>query len=179
MRNGDGERPVLPRYALLVRNVPSAPLGETAAQPPRRHPISLRDTLIGSAAHAHIRLENPFVSKEHARLMLRDANLHVEDMKSTNHTLVNGSPVTTRIALRPGDALQFADAVCQVESLVGGSDAPLPPLPEAEALPAPEPIPLPAVHRAGPFPGEPRRFRLLVLGGVALVAAVLAVLLFR
>ncbi len=175
---------VLPRYALLVRNAASAPLGEAAAQPPRSHPISLRATLIGSAAHAHIRLEDPFVSGEHARLLLRDTDLHLDDLKSTNRTLVNGSPITTRIAVRPGDVLQFADVVCRVESLVGPVAQEPNPEPLREEAPpaavdaAPEPIRLPAVHRAGPLAGEPLRFRLQVLLWFAL-AVVLAVLLFR
>jgi len=176
-----GARAILPRYALRVENASSGLLGEGAAPPGASYPISLRATLIGSAPHAHIRLENPFISAEHARLLLRDTDLRLEDLKSTNRTLLNGAPVTTRVALHPGDVLQLAEVTCHIESLVGAmprTSRESAAEPREEAFLAP--VQLPAVHLAGPLPGEPRRFRLRVLlwfGISAALAAVLAWLL--
>ncbi len=177
------ERPVLPRFALVVEGAPSGIPGEEASEAPRTHAISRRSTLVGSAAWAHIRIEDAFVSGQHARLLLRDSDLHLDDVGSTNSTQVNGLSVTTRVEIRPGDVVQFADVRCRVESPAGLPETPAPPAEPVEAVPQEdawrsEALKLPAVHVAGPLPGEPLRFRLKAAAALVAVA-ILAFWLFR
>jgi pSer/pThr/pTyr-binding forkhead associated (FHA) protein len=57
-----------------------------------------------------------FVSSRHGRLFLRDGSVFVEDMGSTNGTLVNGEPLTPMIArvLQPEDRVQIEKIAIQV-----------------------------------------------------------------
>ncbi len=57
-----------------------------------------------------------FVSSRHGRLFLRDGSVFVEDMGSTNGTLVNGEPLTPMIAraLQPEDRVQIEKITIQV-----------------------------------------------------------------
>jgi predicted component of type VI protein secretion system len=56
-----------------------------------------------------------FVSSRHGRLFLRDGAVFVEDMGSTNGTLVNGQPLTPMIAraLQPDDRIQIEKIAIQ------------------------------------------------------------------
>jgi predicted component of type VI protein secretion system len=56
-----------------------------------------------------------FVSSRHGRLFLRDGAVFVEDMGSTNGTLVNGEPLTPMIAraLQPEDRVQIEKIAIQ------------------------------------------------------------------
>lgn len=63
--------------------------------------------LIGRAAHCDIALEEPSVSREHARLTREDDNAwHVANLLSSNGTFVNGARVS-RARLQPGDHLRI------------------------------------------------------------------------
>jgi predicted component of type VI protein secretion system len=57
-----------------------------------------------------------FVSSRHGRLFVRDGAVFVEDMGSTNGTLVNGEPLTPMIAraLQPEDRVQIERIAIQV-----------------------------------------------------------------
>ncbi len=66
----------------------------------------------------------PGVSSHHARVSLRDAELHLEDMNSKNKTLVHGKPVADRV-LRHGDVFQLGPdgpRFAVVSSLGGATD---------------------------------------------------------
>lgn len=54
------------------------------------------------------------VSRRHARLVFRDGSWVVQDLESTNGTIVNGVQVG-RCALRPGDHLVLGDAFLRVD----------------------------------------------------------------
>ena len=55
-----------------------------------------------------------FVSHVHARLFLQDREYWVEDLGSTNGTLVNGRKVTGAVPLRRGDRLQVGRTVLEL-----------------------------------------------------------------
>ena len=55
-----------------------------------------------------------FVSHVHARLFLQDHEYWVEDLGSTNGTLVNGRKVTGAVPLRRGDRLQVGRTVLEL-----------------------------------------------------------------
>jgi hypothetical protein len=56
-----------------------------------------------------------FVSQVHARAYERDGNLWVEDLGSTNGTLVNGERVTAPVMLRRGDRVQVGETVLEAD----------------------------------------------------------------
>jgi pSer/pThr/pTyr-binding forkhead associated (FHA) protein len=71
----------------------------------RLPPRSVRT--LGRAVRADFILDAPLVSRVHCRLTADASDqLIVEDLKSTNGTMVNGARVE-RLVLRPGDRLQI------------------------------------------------------------------------
>jgi FHA domain-containing protein len=72
------------------------------------------ELLIGRHLGCDIVVDEPSVSRHHARLVFRDDKWIVHDLKSTNGTRVNGTPVG-RSELRPGDSLVLGNAHLQVD----------------------------------------------------------------
>ena len=71
-------------------------------------------TLIGRGAEADIKLDDPFISDRHVRFDRVEARLVVEDLGSTNGTLVNGIPVVARRALDRGDVIRIGQTIMEV-----------------------------------------------------------------
>jgi pSer/pThr/pTyr-binding forkhead associated (FHA) protein len=63
-----------------------------------------------------VRIEEPLVSRAHARIERRDGRSFVIDLGSTNLTRVNGEVVRER-ELSDGDELRFGRAVCRFQTL--------------------------------------------------------------
>jgi pSer/pThr/pTyr-binding forkhead associated (FHA) protein len=68
--------------------------------------------LVGRDDEADIRVNEPLVSRAHARIERRGEAYFVQDLGSTNLTRVNGEVVAER-ALQDGDELRFARACCR------------------------------------------------------------------
>lgn len=66
------------------------------------------ELLIGRDEGCHVVLSDPSVSRRHARLRFRDGRWILQDLDSTNGTLVNGVRVG-RCQLRAGDAVALGD----------------------------------------------------------------------
>lgn len=66
------------------------------------------ELLVGRHRACQIVLDDLSVSRRHARLRFRDGRWVLQDLVSTNGTLVNGQPVG-RCQLRPGDELALGD----------------------------------------------------------------------
>ena len=79
-------------------------------------PFALRPQpmLVGREEDADIRLDEPLVSRGHARIEARGDGYVVLDLGSTNLTKVNGAVVTECI-LRDGDEVRFGRATCRFE----------------------------------------------------------------
>ena len=79
-------------------------------------PFELRPQpmLVGRDAGADIRVDEPLVSRGHARIEARGDGYVVLDLGSTNLTKVNGVVVTECI-LRDGDEVRFGRATCRFE----------------------------------------------------------------
>ena len=89
-------RPVLPRYVL--RGVSGEAFGRT-------YPIH-GVTTVGRAAECTLRLDEPGMSRIHARLLPTDDGLLIEDLGSTNGCFLNGKRVL-RGEGRAGDEVGF------------------------------------------------------------------------
>jgi hypothetical protein len=99
---------------------PTAPLGGGEAQliwmrtdgAEVAFPLAGSPLLVGRDEGADIRVDEPLVSRAHARIERRGAAYFVLDLGSTNLTRVNGEPVRER-ELRDGDEVRFARARCR------------------------------------------------------------------
>jgi hypothetical protein len=94
--NGDGE----PR--LIVERAP----GHT---PGMEYDIG-EGAVMGRGDQAEIRLEDPFASSRHARLVRQGTMLILEDLGSTNGTYLNEELVTGPQPLHRGDRVRIGDS---------------------------------------------------------------------
>src|SRR4051812_37736249 len=62
---------------------------------------------LGRATGADVRVEDPFASSHHARLFPRGPAIYIEDMGSTNGTLVNGRPLQRPQQLSASDSIRI------------------------------------------------------------------------
>ena len=89
------------------RLVWSRPDGQEVEFPLQGSPL-----LVGRDEDADIRVDEPLVSRAHARIERRGFSFFVLDLGSTNLTRVNGDPVNER-ELRDGDEVRFGRARCR------------------------------------------------------------------
>jgi pSer/pThr/pTyr-binding forkhead associated (FHA) protein len=67
---------------------------------------------VGRDEEVALRVDEPLVSRRHARLELRQGVWHVVDLDSTNFTRVNGLRIRRPQELADGDLLVFGRARC-------------------------------------------------------------------
>ena len=70
-------------------------------------------TVIGRHPRATIRLEDTFVSNQHAQVSWSGGHWWLTDLDSTNGTVLNGRPVTAPVGLRYGDVIAIGDVQLQ------------------------------------------------------------------
>ncbi len=127
--------------------------------------------IIGRDARHDITINDPEVSRQHARLLLQAEGYLLEDLGSTNGTFLNGVRLSQPILLSDGDEVGLGETVVLVyqafvseaiETILApnASFDPFPAATEAAIPPPPfdisstsEPAALPAVET--PFPAEP------------------------
>lgn len=63
---------------------------------------------LGKSASSNIVLDNPYVSRRHARIVVRRGHFEIEDLGSKNGTSVNGTLLgNRRVRLRYGDRIEL------------------------------------------------------------------------
>lgn len=106
-----------------TEEAPPAPTGETRrVEPPRlvitgesEQVIEVREeVVVGRGVEAGVILSDSFASDTHARFGSAEGRLWIEDLESTNGTLVNDSPVTGRISLDRGDVIVIGQTTMEV-----------------------------------------------------------------
>jgi hypothetical protein len=65
------------------------------------------DTLVGRSANCQVTLDDPLVSREHARIRIQDTNATVEDLGSRNGVQVGGKPITGATPIQNGDRIRI------------------------------------------------------------------------
>lgn len=78
------------------------------------HVDMLGPVVVGRSPSSDIVIDEPFVSATHARFTLQGPALVLEDLGSTNGTLVNGHPIGQPVTLRDGDEVQIGDTIMRV-----------------------------------------------------------------
>lgn len=78
--------------------------------------IELTDTpvLFGRSPSSTVRLEDPYVSDDHARIYRADGSWMVADLKSTNGTFLNRVKVTAPAPIAAGDQLGIGKTIVEV-----------------------------------------------------------------
>ena len=71
---------------------------------------------IGRSAEADVQIEDRYASGLHARVFSRDGRTYVEDMNSTNGTLVNDATLRGEAELIDGDVLRIGDTELRFEA---------------------------------------------------------------
>jgi FHA domain-containing protein len=70
---------------------------------------------IGRSKEADVQIEDRYASSLHARVFSREGRFYVEDMNSTNGTLLNGATLQGEAELIDGDSVQIGDTVFRLE----------------------------------------------------------------
>jgi pSer/pThr/pTyr-binding forkhead associated (FHA) protein len=106
---------------LNVDRTPAAPPSDRRSAPSPARPSMLQvhvdgqrprsvrldgSTTIGRGAECELRLEDTYVSQQHARIFDRGGNWYVEDLGSTNGTFVNEQKLAAPAMLTPGDRIR-------------------------------------------------------------------------
>jgi len=90
------------------------------------YPLDRDILLVGRDDSADIRIDEPLVSRAHARIERRGGRYFLIDLGSTNYTRVNGSVVAEQ-ELKDGDELFFGRARCRFvigDGLAGSESKP-------------------------------------------------------
>ncbi|HHU16352.1 MAG TPA: Flp pilus assembly complex ATPase component TadA [Lentisphaerae bacterium] len=119
---------------------------------------------IGRGDACKIRLRHPEVSERHALLTLRETGVTIEDLHSSNGTIVGGRPIQEPTRLRADDVVSLGPCLLRVSSdepatsdAPAASAAPDVPQPEPPRAPAPEPAVAqpPSIPVSAPPPPPP------------------------
>lgn len=79
------------------------------------------DLVVGRAADCDLTLDDPYLSRHHARLRLTDGSARVEDLGSANGTLVNGSRVESAVEVAEDDVVRMSDTELRVRRVEAGT----------------------------------------------------------
>jgi hypothetical protein len=85
----------------------------TGSDDPVRH-IEVRNPLVVGRGAVDVVIDDPFASDRHLRLSLDSGRLLVEDLGSTNGTLVNDRRIDTPTALTRGDTIRIGTTTLEV-----------------------------------------------------------------
>jgi hypothetical protein len=117
-------RPTLPteRQARDERGLVVIDPGETGLQIGAYVPIA-GEILIGRGGASDLILTDPFVSTEHAEIVVQANQTILFDLGSTNGSRVNGDSVTGQVTLYDGDIVQLGNVRLRYAATIDGDGA--------------------------------------------------------
>jgi ABC transport system ATP-binding/permease protein len=83
------------------------PISILSGLPARSEMLRSENVVIGRAAEVDLVLSHPEISRRHCRILFERETWFVEDLGSQRGTSVNGSRISGRTALKPGDQIQI------------------------------------------------------------------------
>ena len=152
-------------YRLVVRRGPQ----------PNQQFLLTRDTVtLGRDITNDIVINDPEVSRHHARLIRTPSGYSYEDLRSTNGSFINRQRLSTPYQLQNGDLLGLGETITLVYEVVGEAAATMvapsggapAQAPVPAARPAPAPMPMEAAGDEEEY--QPDRNRWVVIGCGAL-----------
>lgn len=111
-RRHGGDKPAAQPPA--TRAVPSQLVVHIPEGRPRVIELGRQPVLFGRSPSSTVRLEDPYVSDDHARIYQADGSWMVADLKSTNGTFLNRVKVTTPTRIAAGDQLGIGKTIVEV-----------------------------------------------------------------
>ncbi len=149
-------------------------------------PITGGKVTFGRDPENDIFWDDSLVSRNHAQLYYRGEQLVLEDLGSTNGTLVNGNPITGQHLLQPADIISIGSSVFGIKGFsapqtIGMTQLSTAPPPVQAAAPVVQSVPRPASApvQAPPPPvvqSEGRSFNMLAIGGILFLIAAIFIL---
>lgn len=118
-----------PNYQLKMR---------AGATPGEIYPLDQEETMVGRDLANDIAISDPEVSRRHARFVMKEGIVFVEDLGSTNGTFLNGTRLSSPQPLRPGDTITFGDKIVMTFEEAGLEMEP--PVEVSEDTPAKQPL---------------------------------------
>ena len=114
-------------------------------QPVRQIPMPCGAYVIGRGASCALHIEDDSVSELHAKLILTPGDAWVEDLGSSNGTVVNAQMISDTTRLSPESIVSIGSTVFRVQPRTGAPEkTPLPPpAPATQPMPRPNPPPPP------------------------------------
>ena len=68
------------------------------------------ETFVGRAKENDVRISSPFMSAKHARIFFEDGEFYMEDLGSSNGTMLNGKDIGNyTVTLKSGDKIAFGE----------------------------------------------------------------------
>jgi len=110
-RGGSGRAPR--RARSRERTPPTLKVVEPAEMAGTVYPLG-DELTVGRAAGCQITLDDTYASQLHARIFVRDDQLYVEDLGSTNGTYLNRRKVSAPMVVSQGDRIQIGSTVMEV-----------------------------------------------------------------
>lgn len=107
--------------------------------------------LIGRGADCPIRLDDDSVSELHAKLILTPSDAWIEDIGSSNGTIVNAAPISGTVRLTPSTIVSVGTTIFRVQP----KQTPVSPVAAAPASVDPTPAPPVTSHPVPPPPQVP------------------------
>jgi DNA-binding winged helix-turn-helix (wHTH) protein len=110
---------------------------ESGAQPAPRFWLTIGDrslvlpageAIVGRDPASTVWIDNPSVSRRHARFVISGESAFLEDLGSLNGTRLDGRPVKGRVAIREGDTIVIGDVTVVFRSSVRNASTPTRPL---------------------------------------------------
>jgi len=120
----------------LPRQAPAESTGAWLRFGDRDVEIGEGETLVGRSATCAVILDDPLVSRTHARIVLNRGVVTIEDLKSQNGVLVNGEPVLRARVLASGDRIIIGQQSFEV-FVTARTEPPPPSSEERRAAPLP------------------------------------------
>jgi len=82
----------------------------------RRVALGSGVTIVGRDGEADVRINDPSVSRRHARIVVEGSQVRVEDLESKNGTRVGGVPLSRPTRVEPGDIVMFGAVEARFET---------------------------------------------------------------
>lgn len=74
----------------------------------------VREITIGRKEDNSVTIPDSYVSSHHARIYLKNTDYIIEDLKSTNGTMLNDTKLNNKACLKVGDEIQIGNSIFRV-----------------------------------------------------------------
>ncbi len=123
------------------------------------YPLEASEIIIGRDTNNSIIINDPEVSRKHAKLTLQISTYTILDLGSTNGTFINGQRITASQELKPGDTVTLGENIVLMfetgfdpnATVVSSAQMPKVVAPIRNSIQSPAPIPSPTPTPAPAF----------------------------